>query len=497
MQNAVSRTQNMSDPIEHTNQENPVLKKLAYAGLAVMLVLFIVAAIFYKERALFSDAAFMLFKLINESALSLPENGRYGALIVQVLPLLALKLHLSVNVILFLYSVSFNLFYLVVCALLVLKLRQYRLSILMALSYLLFVSQSFFWISDIFIGMGWMFLFFAVTLWLGNKKVHFFLLLVPFCILAFLTIFTHFVLIIPTVFLWVYLVLEKKYWPFSKSSSIVFSLMLALIIILKLFDARNYTRGYDADHLNGVLHLSFRGIIHAFNTPVVKVFFYRCLVNYWVSVIVLLAGIFSLIKYKQLLLAVLTVASVLGYIIIMGLTYADLSEEVLMFHIESEWACIGVIAAAGFVRSFLSAQNGKVALSVFIAVAVIRLVYIVIAGQPFAIRIHESERIVEQMSKTGKTKVALITNDRLREINMLDWGSPYESLMLSAVHKDSPTRTFFYVSRDDTAHQRMVKEQYGFFDSYAVRPTNFLNKQYFNIDTSAPYQLMTYGELFK
>src|SRR6185369_12630014 len=146
---------------------------------------------------------------------------RYGSFITQMVPYFAQKLHLPIKAILIGYSVSFNLFYLSVASLLVYRYKQYALGILMALYYFLFVTDSYFWTNnEIHQAVGWMFLFFGVTLNMGNKNVKMPVLLPVFSVLAFLAVFTHFVVIIPVVFLWVYFLIEKNNWPFSKNTSV-------------------------------------------------------------------------------------------------------------------------------------------------------------------------------------------------------------------------------------------------------------------------------------
>jgi hypothetical protein len=131
------------------NTNDFVFRRLSKIALVALGVLVILGGVYYKERALFSDAAFELFHIANYSALHVPGN-RYGSFVVQILPYLAQRLHSSLNVILFCYSVSFNLFYLLVALLLVYRYKQYALVILMVLYYFLFVSESYIWVSETF-----------------------------------------------------------------------------------------------------------------------------------------------------------------------------------------------------------------------------------------------------------------------------------------------------------------------------------------------------------
>ena len=76
-------------------------KNVSKIALGAMGVLLILGTIYYKERTVFSDAAFSIFHLINSGRIDVPGGNRYGAFVVQVLPFFAQKLHLPVKAILF------------------------------------------------------------------------------------------------------------------------------------------------------------------------------------------------------------------------------------------------------------------------------------------------------------------------------------------------------------------------------------------------------------
>ena len=120
----------------------PVLKKLAVISLSGMFVLFILGAVFYKERILFSDASFVFFTILDQHRLFFP-SGRYGVFITEIFPYFGQKMGLPLSTLIFLYGMSFYLVYLAAASVVFFWLKQYRLVILMTLFYFLFVSQVF------------------------------------------------------------------------------------------------------------------------------------------------------------------------------------------------------------------------------------------------------------------------------------------------------------------------------------------------------------------
>ena len=139
-----------------------LLKGPAKVALAAMTALFVLAIVFYRERVLFADAAYIAFHIINDKSLCIGKN-RYGAIATQIFPYLEQQFHLSLKAILIGYGISFNLFFLSVNACLVYVFKQYRLAILMGLYFFLFVSESFIWVSDIPQGISLMFLLYGVV----------------------------------------------------------------------------------------------------------------------------------------------------------------------------------------------------------------------------------------------------------------------------------------------------------------------------------------------
>jgi len=312
---------------------NSTLKQSSKISIYALVVLLAGAIAFYKVRVFYLDSSYICLNILRYQQLAIQEH-RWGSFITQMVPFIASKLHLSVKVILIAYTVSFNVFYLLVILLLVYRYRQYALSILMALYYVLFFSDAYFWTNnEVFQGIAWMFLFLGTTIYLGYKKVRTIFIVIPFLVLGTLAIFTHFLVIIPVAFLWIYLIIDKINWPFSKKQTILFSSLLAVIIAIKFIFS--YNQSYDGEKLHNATRFSLHDIIFFFTTPVVRSFILQCLINYWVALLIFVAGIVHLFRNKQPKLAVFTLVAVLGYIEIMAITYGGMG-DILLFHIESE-----------------------------------------------------------------------------------------------------------------------------------------------------------------
>ncbi|MES2701882.1 MAG: hypothetical protein V4649_04540 [Bacteroidota bacterium] len=472
------------------------MKTLSKIALAAMAVLLVGSVVCYHER-MFADTAFIGFSIINNQEFAI-QHGRNGAFISQLIPMLGAKLHLPLKALLIGYSVGFNLFFFAVAAVLVYAYRQYKLAILMALYYVLFITHSYYWAcTEVSLAIAWMFLLLGTLLYFGKRKIHPAITLVPFVLLAYCTISTHLITLIPTAFLWLYFILDKDEWPYSLKQSILFTAVLAAVVAVRSLSTAASHHPYENSIVHDVTHFSIADIIHTFSSPVVTTFFNRVATIYWPAIPVFIAGIIALFRQGKKLLAVYSIVAVLGYIVIMGLAYGNLDNNVLLFHIEAEWASLAVIAAAPFVTAFLPAINARMAVVALSLLFVVRFLYIGNACSLFHWRVTFEQKVLAEMRKKGISKMAIVETAELREKLMLTWALPEETMLLSAEAGEMPQRTFFLVNPDDkdalqtAADPKMFKSAFGPIDKRG------LNATYFAIDTTTPYKVVTYAELFK
>ena len=102
---------------------------------------------------------------------------------------------------------------------------------------------------------------FRIYTLLGRKETFLVFFVPGFLVLGFLTIFTHFIAIIPLTFLWGFLWIRKEDWPFSNLVSIVLTSLLSLIVIAKFYFVR--ASGYDAPNIHKATHFSFNDVLNS------------------------------------------------------------------------------------------------------------------------------------------------------------------------------------------------------------------------------------------
>jgi len=303
-------------------KQDECVKTGAKISLFVFGILLLGSLIFWKERMLFIDDAFIAFDLIRTKNFSIPLS-RYGAGVSQLLPLLALKLHASVKTILILYSLSFNLFFLA-AAYILYRLRQFSLVVLLALYFTIYVSDTFYWTNnENRQGITWLFLDFGILMYLYGKYSKQLKKFIPLSLLFFipltaLSVYTHPLIMIVFIFMWGFFILKKE--PFFMSGIAVFYGLIGIAICMIKYIAST-KNGYDPGIMSKVTEAGFSRILQTFKSPLADDFWHTGLANYWWLWILFFMGCGSLLYEKKYLLLFYVLASCVGYFILICLAF--------------------------------------------------------------------------------------------------------------------------------------------------------------------------------
>ena len=471
------------------------MKRYSYYALSTLFILFIAGIVFYKERFLFCDASFICFDIIRFKSLHI-EEFRYGSFITQMVPYIACKLHLPVKFLIKGYAFSFNLFYLIVGLALVIRYKQYGLAILMSFYYTLFVSSSYFWTNnEVHQAVAWMFLFLGYIVSSQEKKTNPVVFALTTIVFAGLTVFTHFIVLIPLTYLLGWYLIEKKQWKYSRIGTIGFVALVGIFIALKFSLTKEHS--YDQAKLREFSNISVWKITHSLRQQIVWHFLRLCIINYWWATAIFFLGMYRLITYKKILLAVWTILTVIGYLVCIGILFPGFKNPTPLFYEESEWQCLGIIAATPFVFTALPLLRPQTATMLLVLIYLTRFIYIGSAFGMFSYRTDFQRSVLSQMKKKKITKLGLVNNAPLQNLYIMDWAVAQESLFMSAIENDSPMLSFIFVNNADSTLLRSLSNKLVLDVSGDMLLPEQMNYEYFRIDTSHPYTVMTYEELMK
>jgi len=456
------------------------IQRVTIFGFSTLLIL---ALLFWKERALFVDASYILFRIVNLDELQIQEH-RYGSFITQAFPLFAARLHLPVTAVVLLYSISFNLFYFLAGWLVTYRLRQPLLGVLMLFYYLLMVSDSFYWTNnEVHQGIAWMFIMLAALLYFGEKRVRPLLFLPFFFLLSFLAIFTHPLVIFPLGFLWTLLYLQPS-WPFGRAWTAVFTTIILVLAYIKYrLSTGAASSHYDVEKLEAVKQVNSAVLKQALTSPMIKELAQRTIWNYWLLPILSIAGIIAAIRKKAWIQTGLALAFSGIYIVLVCLTFRDF----IPFYTESEWMAGSIIFTALFVFYLLPALPARWATALVAAIVLVRIGYIGFASEKFVARRYWLEAGLERMRQSGATKGLVPETSNNQKLLIMNWGVPSETMIASALAGEYPQRTFVVkpAAELQAGVQTDNKEMIAPFE---VIRLSRLNTPYFQFDTAQNYK---------
>jgi hypothetical protein len=473
------------------NHENKTtLRASAAASIACFFVLLIGAVWFYRERVFFLDSSFGLFVVLNDHHFCLSEN-RFVATIPQSLPLAGVALGLPISVVCVLWSVSFVVMYIIGC-LILWCMRAYEVIILALVYCTAFVTETWYWpVNELHQGIIVLLLAFAVARIDAHNLLQRVLKATLYGCLLVVGVWAHPLAILTVAFFWVFFALlrDSKLKPITTMGYAGFAIVASVV---KYFASLG--QGYDGNKMNAVSRLNATDVLHAFNSSQFRGFATHLVTIYWPLTLVAIAGFALLLKQKHYLLVGWSVLFALGSICLISIVYPHLDKH--LWYIESEYMFIAVVLAAPVVFCALSKAKPKWAVLSILLFFGIRVIYIVDKHHVFSNRVTFCEQILKKMEEKHINKLVLINNEAINNKLLLNWGSTYESVVLSAAINQRPTRNYFIAEHTDTKVINM-KETHTQLGPFGNTSIDAMNQRYFNLDTSNTYIVLQLSDLMQ
>jgi hypothetical protein len=473
----------MATLIDPNNKSIRLAARITLFALAVLLVF---SGYFYIERMLFSDAAHIFTTIVNTKRLSIIEN-RFGSFITQLFPLVGVWLKLPLKTLLFIYSVSFNTFFLA-SGFMLYRWRQYGLVLLLGLYLTACATETFYWSNnEVHQGVCWMLLAFGYLFYCvenGRSRLKMF---IPFTLLIFLALFSHPLVIIVTTYLFVFFLLDKRLLHAGKRT-LVLALIILFIVFLKVYASS--TGFYDKGLVTGLIEsFSMDKVLGFFKTSTAREFFKSTVQDYWQFLILFLWGIGATLLSRKPLILIWVVISMLGYFTLVCLMYPVCD---LKFYIESEWMPMTILALIPFVWFGLPRLNIGFAGLLILTFFTMRLVQISNSCGKFQGRIKEIRRITTLLQEKNipKGMIERHQNDAIHNTLMMSWGLPYETMILSGIDGKNKPVTALLLFEDEIKGKLARITEKDFVSPFWEQSYTKLNARYFSIDTVRPYVVL-------
>lgn len=402
-----------------------MLKRLYRLGIVVYVFLVILAILFYKERVVFSDFAYYIFLIVKDNTFI--STQRLVTAIPELPAVLARKTQMPLSMITSIYSVSLILYYFLcylVCGGL---LKQYRFAVLLLLTNVLFISDSFYMPqNELFESVSLLVVAAAIIAYENDRGRG--IVSQLFVFIALTTAgFGHMLVLFPSVYLFAFFFLDKNKYIKRSLLYIPFIFFVIIFLLKKYVFLSQYDAGR-LDSLNNFISL----FPNYFDTYSFHTFVSRCYyVYYWMPIFWIGIIIFYIIEKSWYKLALFVVFS-FGYLLLINVCFPN--SDVQPAYIEIEYMPLAVILGLPFMFDIFPRLQYR-----YIGVALIPLVVITGCLRIWATHSKYTARLNWErayLKKNGDRKLVVDFRTVPMDTLMMEWASPFEFWILSTIETD-------------------------------------------------------------
>lgn len=414
--------------ISHTK----ILGWLAALGLLVYLVLSFILAF---ERILCIDNSFFFFQIVNKETFFFPEN-RVGVILSQLPLLLAIKLNLSLNALVYIYSLSFIVEYVLIALVCRVLLKVKEAPLLLLLSLITGVANSFFHpVTETYHALAFATLFYSLIVSPSNLQHKRILSTFLLVLAASWSLLSHPIGIFLISFVALYSFFLKKL-SLPKTALLIGVCILSVAIRFLLrnpdsYDNQQYSSLFE--HLTDLLN------IH--NLYPFKFIVTRIKVTYLATATIFVALLFYLIRYKKFIETLLVFASVGAFCILGILTFAEGDGDIMVEKIFLPGIYMLIVP---FVYAMYNEDN-IFTRYLLPAITFLTIIYsftsIIRVSQNFTTRL---TRLEEVLAKQAHTKVIANYNDfpSPDQLKFNHWNTGFDALVIAQCKLKTPKTIF-------------------------------------------------------
>ncbi len=443
-------------------------RRLGYGALFMLLIL---SAIFYQERTLFIDIAYQTFLMINEGTIQV-QVYRFGAAIVQALPLLAIKMDMPLRVVLWLYSVSFPLVYLLFYWLIVRVLRNDYLGLSLVFLFTLITFDGFYWAtSELQQGLAFLLVTFAfIRRYQHLDRWGHWVFLVPASVAI---VFYHPLVFIPFYFLWGYFWLSERstrHWRY-----IAIAVLMAVALVVKSKVGANW---YDNSKYELFQqHWSDWGS-KLWAMPANFKFLKNCLYYWYGFPILFFLMIGHYLWHRQWWRPLWITGFSVAYVLLVNLSSPDAPYQ---FYAEVNYMPLVIFVAVPFLHDLAPRLSPRIWHGVLLAFLLLRLGTITLHHQPYTQRLDWlRSQLAEGQAQHNTNRYLLPASPELTERLKMTWGVAYETLLLSSLDGPEHTQTLVILP-DPARYEKQLTENHWFISELIEYPVAEIDGRYYQL----------------
>lgn len=478
------------------------------AGHAVFAVLCIMALWCWQERTLILDAAFQSYLFIATGRPAIMVE-RFGAAMVQLLPLAGVWTGAPLQVVLMLYSVSIVLFHWVLFSICLHGLKDGKAALAILLFNVLFVSDSFFWMqNELLQAISLMFVLWSIWLKGVGKRRFTAREYVWIAVLSVTVIYYHPLVFFPLAFCWLRLWLTATTNDNNDAIStplLTLASFFALVFSSKyIFRQPNfYDRGMTGQYVRE-FNLSPQRLLHSQSLRDFTAHLDDNLVL--LIPLLVLVTVFYLAK-KRYWLAALTPAFVLLYCLLIMQRFLDDDRWYIQ---ESHYQALAVFLIVPLVWDILPgifpglmhkwSDNFKSSghypgLQRWIPVLFLILLFIRIGGiwstgHNYTARLAYVHGLLDKAKGMDGRKLVVDEKETNLKTLMMYWGLPFEIWQMSALESPDSVRVLAISANPDSLAGRLAPDSMVTF--LMIPPVAFRDMPggYYRMRDTAPYRVV-------
>lgn len=438
--------------------------------------MFVFSILFYKERIILVDTANGVFNIIKEDSFAIGIY-RFGNVLNQWLPVLAVKMGASLDTIMMCYSAAFILYYFTCYLICGTILKRYEFALLVLLFNTLFVADTFYWIpSELPQGMALLMVVFAL---LYEKKFSTMRATTRSTVLVGLIIlvFYHPLLIFAMGFSIAFFFLHRDI-PFDRKTLMITAGGFFTLLLLKALFLRTPYERHSMSGMKNFITL----FPDYFTTYSNKQFLANCISKYYWIPVTFISVLVLYYKQKQWKQAGLFLLSFFGYLLLVNVSYPTNATPV--FYIENLYLPLAVFLSLPLVFNVLPMLAKRNMVMPFLLLVLITFcVRISTTHATYTARLDWERRF---MKEHGDKKMIYPTRLVPMDTLMMVWGTPYEFWLLSTIEHGKTASIII----DPKPESRLWADQLrnSLLVNWNVVPYSELNPKYFRMtDSATPY----------
>lgn len=444
-------------------------RAIAYLGFLFFSILLALSLYFWQERVLIMDAAYQVFCVITRETLAI-QVERFGAAVVQYIPLLMARNNVALPTILMTYSAAFVVYPMLAFALLITWVRNYRMGLALMLFFGLLQVHTFYWIQSELI-QGCVFSLFLLGLYSQWPRLNG-LRVVAYAFMTIVVVYAHPLAITALVFGLGYFYIDDE--RYRKSA---FWYLLACIVVVMGYKYFLSTIGqYDQTAIAKANGMGGR-LLHFFELSSVKAFGSRLLSTYFLLLPAIAALIYLFVREKQFWKLAWTMTAIIAWLILILTTHHWGVEQ---FYIESFYLMLGVFVGLPLAwDAWIKLSKWWMGPVLLVMVMGVRIGQIWEAKSAYVQRLEWHKEMLTKMEQYPEQRFYIWKKDVPMYLLQYIWATPFESMMLSSIQDKHNPKTLYVMDDEDEKPdyliyhlQDIVPTKMGFWE-YAILEKRF------------------------